>query len=96
MRTSYQPTLFSVPAIAKVSKPEPVAKKVSEAEKKKNKRKYNASYRLRQKVGEAAFPKKSRNVFCELGNDEVENLTEIKILTEEYGFAVKPLAFPNL
>ena len=33
---------------------------------------------------------------CELGNDEVENLTEIKILTEEYGFAVKPLAFPNL
>ena len=40
--------------------------------------------------------KKSRNVFCELGNDKVENLTEIKILTEEYGFAVKPLAFPNL
>ena len=66
MRTSYQPTLFSVPAVAKASKPEVIVKKISEAEKKKNKRKYNASYRLRQKVGEAAFPKKSRNVFCEL------------------------------
>ena len=96
MRTSYQPTLFSVPAVTKASKPEVIVKKISEAEKKKSKRKYNASYRLRQKVGEAAFPKKSRNVFCELGNDKVENLTEIKILTEEYGFAVKPLVFPNL
>lgn len=96
VKETYQAVLFDIEPIKPVADESFKKQPATKNQIKKSKRKYNASYRLRIKVGEAAFPKKSRNVFCELGNDEVENLTEIKILTEEYGFAVKPLAFPNL
>ena len=98
IRQYYHPTLFHIPANPKVEKAKPTKfpKIISEKEKRVNKRQYNASYRLRKKIGITAFPKKSKNIFCELGNDALENISEIKLLTKEYGFAVKPLAFPNL
>ena len=63
LRTS---TLFNIPPVRKEAKPKPEKPTVPEKVRKKNKRMYNASYRLRNKIGEAAFPKKSKNIFCEI------------------------------
>mgnify|MGYP006995070565 CR=1 FL=1 len=93
---TFHPTLFNIPPIQKEVKPKPERPSVPEKVRKKNKRMYNASYRLRNKIGEAAFPKKSKNIFCELGDPAIENIKEVKLLTKEYGFAIKPLAFSNL
>ncbi|MFC4688629.1 hypothetical protein ACFO4P_16935 [Epilithonimonas pallida] len=93
---TYHQTLFNIPAVQKEVKLKPKKPPVPEKVRKKNKRMYNASYRLRNKIGESAFPKKSKNIFCELGDPDIENIKEIKILTKEYGFAVKPLPFLNL
>lgn len=98
VRSYYSPQLFDIPAQPKkaISKEVKTKNIVGEKERKHNKRKYNASYRLRCKIGDAAFPKKSKNIFSELGKDAIEQITEIKILTKEYGFALKPLAFSDL
>lgn len=93
---THHPTLFNIPAVTIEAKPKIEKPVIPEKIRKQNKRMYNASYRLRNKIGEAAFPKKSKNIFCELGDPAIENIKEIKILTKEYGFAVKPLAFSNL
>ena len=55
------------------------------------KRKYNAAYRLRQKIGEAAFPKRSKIIHSE--PETVEKHPEAKILLNEYGFIIKPQLF---
>lgn len=63
---------------------------------KKTKRKHNAAYRLRIKLGESAFPKKSKIIFSDIENTEIENIKEVKILIKENGFIVQPLVFGNL
>lgn len=58
----------------------------------KRKRKYNASYRLRKKIGEADFPSKSKIMYTDIDND-LTTISEVKILTKEFGFIIQPLFF---
>lgn len=59
-------------------------------EKKGNqKRKYNAAYRLRKKIGEIKFPQKSKVIRTPVEED-LTNIPECKILLKEYGFAIYP------
>lgn len=55
-------------------------------------RKYNAAYRLRKKIGEKNFPKRSRIITSEKA-DSVSKIPAAKILLSEFGFIIKPLIF---
>lgn len=55
------------------------------------KRKYNAAFRLRKKLGTEKFPPYSRVIF-----EKAENTAEIpeaRILLKEFGFIIKPELF---
>lgn len=56
------------------------------------KRKYNASHRLRKKLGGVNFPTRSRIIYSEIDKD-LTTISEVKILIKEYGFIVQPLLF---
>lgn len=56
------------------------------------KRRYNACYRLRKKLGVTVFPKRSRIIFSQ-DIEEVLNQSEAKILLKEYGFVIQPKLF---
>ena len=57
------------------------------------KRKYNAAYRLRQKIGEATFPKRSKIIHSGTDPETIKKHPEAKILLNEYGFIIKPQLF---
>ena len=55
-------------------------------------RKYNADYRLRKKLGKKIFPNRSKIV----NSSDVEEIikhSEMNILINEFGFIVKPSIF---
>ena len=56
------------------------------------KKKYNATYRLRQKIGEDILPKRSRIIQAK-ASDDFTNIPETKILTSEFGFIIKQELF---
>lgn len=56
------------------------------------KRKYNAAYRLRNKIGITLFPPRSRIIHSS-DAEQVEKHAEAKILLKEYGFIIKPELF---
>lgn len=53
------------------------------------KRKHNAAYRLRKKLGEKAFPLRSSIIKVSAETD-VSNISEVKILLSEFGFVIEP------
>lgn len=57
------------------------------------KRKYNAAYRLRQKVGEKSLPVRSRIIYAKAEDDFTEH-AETKILISEFGFIIKQELIP--
>lgn len=54
------------------------------------KRKYNAVHRLRQKIGESAFPKYGK-IIISAGDDDYSQIPEVKILLSEFGFVIQPI-----
>lgn len=52
-------------------------------------RKYNTSYRLRKKIGESVFPKRSKVIKVDLETD-LTHIPEVKILLSEFGFIIEP------
>lgn len=52
------------------------------------KRKYNATYRLRQKVGREVFPVRSKIILS--SDPQLQSKTEAKILLSEFGFIIQP------
>lgn len=61
----------------------------------KLRRKYNAAYRLRKKLGVNSFPPRSRIIYSDIAKD-ISNIAEVKILIQESGFIVQPLFFSEL
>ncbi len=57
------------------------------------KRKYNAAYRLRQKIGEADFPKRSKIIHSE--PETVEKHPEAKILLKNMASSLNHNFFKN-
>jgi hypothetical protein len=92
----YQPLLFDIEPIQPVAEQSFKKPPATKEQIKKCKRKFNASYRLRKKLGENAFPKKSKIIFSDINNLDVEKIKEVKILIKENGFIVQPLAFTAL
>ncbi len=54
-----------------------------------HKRKHNAAYRLRKKIGEIAFPKYSKIIKVDAETD-LTTIPEVKILLSEFGFIIEP------
>lgn len=52
-------------------------------------RKNNAAYRLRKKIGEIAFPQRSKKIKVDAETD-LSNVSEVKILLSEFGFVIEP------
>lgn len=57
------------------------------------KRKYNAVYRLKQKIGDNAIAKRSRIIQPLRDPTMIEKEPEAKILMTEYGFIIQPKLF---
>lgn len=89
-------TLFNIPPVQPEAKIKFQKASPSLEQIKRTKRKFNASYRLRKKIGSGAFPQKSKIIFADIDNNEIENIKEVRILIKENGFIVQPLAFTNL
>ncbi|WP_185226134.1 hypothetical protein [Chryseobacterium indologenes] len=53
------------------------------------KRKHNAAYRLRKKLGEKAFPQRSSIIKTDAETD-LSKIPEVKILLSEFGFVIEP------
>lgn len=60
----------------------------------KIKRRYNAAYRLRKKLGRVVFPKRSRIIHTQ-ADDAIMNQSEVKILLQEFGYIIKPQLFQD-
>jgi hypothetical protein len=56
--------------------------------KEKIKRKYNATYRLRKKIGSEYFPQSSKKIKT-IDDGESLNIPEVKILLQEFGFILE-------
>lgn len=56
------------------------------------KRKYDAAYRLRKKIGTTLLPRRSRIIHSS-DAELIEKHAETKILLKEYGFIIKPELF---
>lgn len=53
------------------------------------KRKYNATYRLRKKVGGTVFPSRGKIIF-HADVQKMQDEPEVKILLSEFGFIIQP------
>lgn len=56
------------------------------------KRKYNATYRLCEKIGSQYFPQYSK-IIKENPHVSIEEISEAKILLKEFGFIIKTKLF---
>ncbi|ANF51729.1 hypothetical protein A0O34_14990 [Chryseobacterium glaciei] len=53
------------------------------------KKKYNAAYRLRKKLGEKVLPKRSSVIKVDTETD-LSKISEVNILLSEFGFVIEP------
>jgi ribose 5-phosphate isomerase len=59
------------------------------------KRKYNATFRLRKKIGKASVKTDEKTIFADI-EDDLENQSEVKILLMEFSYVIQTGIFTKI